>query len=85
MISISSFYPKVFQESVRVGCETASRTAWKHVKGGSPHPPRDKGRALQVIENMVDMVGIEPTTSSMPWHEENDDLVTAKDLIAGLA
>ena len=34
---------------------------------------------------MVDLVGIEPTTSSMPWHGENDDLVTAKDLIAGLA
>jgi hypothetical protein len=34
---------------------------------------------------LVDLVGIEPTTSSMPWNEENDDLVTAKDLIAGLA
>jgi hypothetical protein len=22
---------------------------------------------LQVVENMVDLVGIEPTTSSMPW------------------
>jgi hypothetical protein len=31
---------------------------------------------------MVDLVGIEPTTSSMPWNEENGDLVTAKDLIA---
>jgi hypothetical protein len=65
--SISSFHPKVFQESVRVGCEDSVKNGMEAVKGGSPHPPRDRGRALQVIENMVDLVGIEPTTSSMPW------------------
>jgi hypothetical protein len=27
---------------------------------------------------MVDLVGIEPTTSSMPWNEERAKLLTAK-------
>jgi hypothetical protein len=48
-----------------------------------------RANALEVIDSrrvkMVDLVGIEPTTSSMPWNEENGDLVTAKDLIAGPA
>jgi hypothetical protein len=38
---------------------------------------------LQVIENLVDLVGIEPTTSSMPWNDENRNLLTAKALIVG--
>jgi hypothetical protein len=29
--------------------------------------PNWKRRARQVVEFMVDLVGIEPTTSSMPW------------------
>jgi hypothetical protein len=29
--------------------------------------PNRKAGYLQVVENMVDLVGIEPTTSSMPW------------------
>src|SRR5260370_35486938 len=33
---------------------------------------------------MVDLVGIEPTTSSMPWNEENAKLLTLQDLIVGL-
>jgi hypothetical protein len=32
---------------------------------------------------MVDLVGIEPTTSSMPWNVENSNLLTAKALIVG--
>jgi hypothetical protein len=32
---------------------------------------------------MVDLVGIEPTTSSMPWNDENGNLLTAKALIVG--
>jgi len=32
---------------------------------------------------MVDLVGIEPTTSSMPWNGENRNLLTAKALIVG--
>jgi hypothetical protein len=34
---------------------------------------------------MVDLVGIEPTTSSMPWNGENLNLLTAKALIVGRA
>jgi hypothetical protein len=37
----------------------------------------------QVVENLVDLVGIEPTTSSMPWNDENRNLLTAKALIVG--
>jgi hypothetical protein len=29
---------------------------------------------------LVDLVGIEPTTSSMPWKSRYGDLLTAKDL-----
>jgi hypothetical protein len=32
---------------------------------------------------MVDLVGIEPTTSSMPWKYQGRPLLTAKDLQAG--
>jgi hypothetical protein len=32
----------------------------------------------------VDLVGIEPTTSSMPWNEQNGNLLTAKDLTVGM-
>ena len=31
----------------------------------------------------MDLVGIEPTTSSMPWNRENHNLLTAKALIVG--
>jgi hypothetical protein len=31
-----------------------------------------------VVEKMVDLVGIEPTTSSMPWNGEDSNLLTAK-------
>jgi hypothetical protein len=36
-----------------------------------------------VTLKMVDLVGIEPTTSSMPWNDENRNLLTAKVLIVG--
>ncbi len=32
---------------------------------------------------MVDLVGIEPTTSSMPWKYQGRPVLTAKDLLAG--
>jgi hypothetical protein len=32
---------------------------------------------------MVDLVGIEPTTSSMPWNFQNRILLTAQALIVG--
>jgi hypothetical protein len=32
---------------------------------------------------MVDLVGIELTTSSTPWNDENSNLLTAKALIVG--
>jgi hypothetical protein len=32
------------------------------------------------LGDLVDLVGIEPTTSSMPWKVERGDLLTAKDL-----
>ena len=31
----------------------------------------------------MDLVGIEPTTASMPWNGENHNLLTAKALIVG--
>jgi len=37
----------------------------------------------EILEDMVDLVGIEPTTSSMPWNDENRNLLTAKALIVG--
>jgi len=33
---------------------------------------------------MVDLVGIEPTTSSMPWKYQGRSILTAKDLRAGI-
>jgi hypothetical protein len=33
---------------------------------------------------MVDLVGIEPTTSSMPWKYRGMSVLTAKDLGAGI-
>ncbi len=33
--------------------------------------------------DLVDLVGIEPTTSSMPWNHKNRNLLTAKALIVG--
>jgi len=33
---------------------------------------------------MVDLVGIEPTTSSMPWKYQGRSVLTAKDLRAGI-
>jgi hypothetical protein len=35
------------------------------------------------VENLVDLAGIEPATSSMPWNGENRNLLTAKALTAG--
>jgi hypothetical protein len=34
-------------------------------------------------EKLVDLVRIELTTSSMPWNDENSNLLTAKALIVG--
>jgi len=31
----------------------------------------------------VDLTGIEPVTSSMPWNEANVKILTAKDLLVG--
>jgi hypothetical protein len=38
------------------------------------------GRRLRsgLERNLVDLVGIEPTTSSMPWNDENSNLLTAQ-------
>jgi hypothetical protein len=36
---------------------------------------------FKLFLELVDLVGIEPTTSSMPWNEENLNLLTAKALI----
>ena len=36
-------------------------------RGASVLLPNRKVGCLQVAENLVDLVGIEPTTSSMPW------------------
>jgi hypothetical protein len=33
--------------------------------------------------DLVDLVGIEPTTSSMPWNSEICKLLTAKEILAG--
>jgi hypothetical protein len=32
---------------------------------------------------LVDLIGIEPMTSSMPWNERKRKLLTAKDLLVG--
>jgi hypothetical protein len=32
---------------------------------------------------LVDLIGIEPMTSSMPWNETNIKILTAKDLLVG--
>ena len=47
--------------------------------------PHAKSRAQRrtLGEYLVDLVGIEPTTSSMPWNDENSNLLTAKTLIVG--
>jgi hypothetical protein len=37
--------------------------------------------AAKALRDLVDLVGIEPTTSSMPWNGENLNLLTAKALI----
>ena len=37
----------------------------------------------KLLRDLVDLVGIEPTTSSMPWNDENRNLLTAKALIVG--
>jgi hypothetical protein len=36
-----------------------------------------------VIDSLVDLVGIEPTTSSMPWNHQKRKLLTAKWLEVG--
>jgi len=41
-----------------------------------------KGERCKYLE-MVDLVGIEPTTSSMPWNYKNSNLLTAKALKVG--
>jgi len=42
--------------------------------------PGKPGRAQQFL---VDLVGIEPTTSSMPWKQKNRRSLTVKDLKTG--
>jgi hypothetical protein len=39
--------------------------------------------AAKPLRMMVDLVGIEPTTSSMPWNSGNCILLTVKVLIVG--
>ncbi len=34
-------------------------------------------------ENLVDLAGIEPATSSMPWNQQNRILLTAQALMVG--
>jgi hypothetical protein len=38
---------------------------------------------FKVLGNLVDLVGIEPTTSSMPWNSQNRIALTAKALKVG--
>jgi hypothetical protein len=40
-------------------------------------------RVRVVSKNLVDLAGIEPATSSMPWNGKNRNLLTAKALIVG--
>ena len=44
--------------------------------------PRSR-KQLRKWLNLVDLVGIEPTTSSMPWNESNRKLWTAQCLRVG--
>ena len=37
----------------------------------------------KLLGELVDLAGIEPATSSMPWNDESRNLLTAKALIAG--
>ena len=46
-------------------------------------PVHGKRGYLRGVEKMVDLVGIEPTTSSMPWNSQNRVLLTAKALRVG--
>ena len=57
------------------------RSRWEVTDG---NPRRVRGVVLQKwLEDLVDLVGIEPTTSSMPWNDENRNLLTARALIVG--
>jgi len=38
---------------------------------------------LQVVDLLVDLIGIEPMTSSMPWSFPKAIMLTVKDLLAG--
>jgi hypothetical protein len=40
-------------------------------------------RSSKLSRELVDLVGIEPTTSSMPWNDKNSNLLTAQALIVG--
>ena len=39
--------------------------------------------ASKLLKKMVDLVGIEPTTSSMPWNDQGGQLLILKQLMAG--
>jgi hypothetical protein len=40
--------------------------------------PTDRSGSSQVVEKMVDLAGIEPATSSMPWNWKKCKMLTAK-------
>jgi hypothetical protein len=35
------------------------------------------------MDNLVDLIGIEPMTSSMPWNDQKRKLLTDKQLLVG--
>jgi len=42
-----------------------------------------KGGASKWLKQLVDLIGIEPMTSSMPWNDQKPKLLTGKHLLVG--
>jgi hypothetical protein len=65
---------KVGRLKPRVVTQTMTQTPWLRELALS-----------KLLGELVDLVGIEPTTSSisMPWNDENSNSLTAKALIVG--
>ncbi len=56
-------------------------------QSGLPSPASDvlfaQIQARVELRNLVDLVGIEPTTSSMPWNHQGGQPLILKQLMAG--
>jgi hypothetical protein len=54
------------------------------IKGSALSPLKKEGvwvwKWFVLMELLVDLIGIEPMTSSMPWNDQRGDLLTVKDL-----